>query len=72
MDAKEIVRYWLVGHQSVSSLQERGRDSKAQAISQTRESRRKKQEPQRRSRSGKEVSLSILSVKANGTGAISV
>ena len=31
----------------------------------------KKQEPQRRSGSGKEVLLSILSMRANGTGAIS-
>ena len=33
------------------------------------ESWSKKQEPQRRSGSGKEVLLCILSVKANGTGA---
>ena len=51
----------------MSSLQERGRNREAQA-QRPSESLSKKQEPQRRSGSVKEVLLNILSVKANGTG----
>ena len=68
----------------MSSLPSGGRHREAQALpltrmvrSQTRDSRSfqesgsKKQEPQRRSGSGKEVLSNILSVKASGTGVIS-
>ena len=81
MGAKETVRYWLVGCKPVPSLSQGGRHRKEQALLLPRMARNptgdsrgllkvgaKKQEPQRRSGSGKEVSLSISSMKANRTG----
>ena len=84
MDAKETVRYWLVGHKSMSSMPIGGRGQKSRGFSNAQNGTKSderiqkfsgswstKQEPQRRSGSGKEVSWRTLSVKANGTGVIS-
>ena len=77
VDAKETIRCWLVGYQSMSSLPGGRRQREAQALPLPRgmksdgrfqrlsESKNLK----KRSGSGKEVLLCILSVKANATGA---
>ena len=68
LDAKEKIRCWLVGYQSMSSLPDGGRHIEAQALPLPRVGMKsdgrfqrpsgswsKNQEPQRRSGSGKEV-----------------